>query len=387
MLIASAGLCQIASNLARPLISYKVLALGGDAAAVGLIAAAYALLPVMIALWLGRVTDRSSSLRAIIVAGTVLLAVGPFLLSGAPSLLLIGVASAVLGLGQLCFTIAGQSAIARFLPLNQMDTAFGWFTAAFALGQLVGPLLAGVLMGAGQGAPAASRLADANTALMLAGAICLLAVPAAFGSSFKQLKTRPTAKVRCPKAAPASVVSLLGTPTVKANMAASLALLATTDILVAFLPLLGEENGVPPLMVGVLLAVRAGASISSRLLLPVLLSHWSRPALVTSSLAGAAIPLAILPSIFEIPLLAGALLAIAGFFLGLGQPLTMTLVSQAVPPASRGAALALRLLGNRLGQVTLPLAAGLLAAPAGPGGSVWVSSAVLIAACIKRPRK
>lgn len=387
MLIASAGLCQIASNLARPLISYKVLALGGDAVAVGLIAAAYALLPVVIALWLGRVTDRSSSLRGTIVAGTVLLAVGPLLLSGAPSLLLIGVASAVLGLGQLCFTIAGQSAIARFLPLNQMDTAFGWFTAAFALGQLVGPLLAGVLMGAGQGARAASRLGDANTALILAGAICMFAVPAAFGASVKKRQTRPTAKATFPKAAPASVVSLLSTPTVKANMAASLALLATTDILVAFLPLLGEENGVPPLMVGVLLAIRAGASISSRLLLPILLSHWSRPALVTSSLAGAAIPLAFLPSIFEIPLLAGALLAIAGFFLGLGQPLTMTLVSQAVPPASRGAALALRLLGNRLGQVTLPLAAGLLAAPAGPGGSVWMSSAVLIAACIKRPRK
>lgn len=387
MLIASAVLCQIALNLARPLISYKVLALGGDAATVGLIATAYALLPVVIALWLGRMTDRSPSVRGIIVAGTVLLASGPFLLSGAPSLLLIGVASAVLGLGHLCFTIAGQSAIARFLPFNQMDAAFGWFTAAFALGQLLGPLLAGLLMGAAQGVPATVRLADANTALMFAGAICMLAVPAAFGTSVNQPKNKPTAKATSAMAAPASVASLLGIPTVKANMAASLALLATTDILVAFLPLLGEENGVPPLMVGVLLAIRAGASISSRLLLPVLLSRWSRPALVTSSLVGAAIPLALLPSIFETLILAGALLAIAGFFLGLGQPLTMTLISQAVPSTSRGAALALRLLGNRLGQVTLPLAAGLLAAPAGPGGSVWMSSAVLVAACIKRPRK
>ncbi|AUZ34664.1 MFS transporter [Arthrobacter sp. PGP41] len=387
MLIASAVLCQIALNLARPLISYKVLALGGDAATVGLIAAAYALLPVVIALWLGRMSDKSPSLRGIIVAGTALLAAGPFLLSGAPSLLLIAVASAVLGLGHLCFTIAGQSAIARFLPYNQMDAAFGWFTAAFALGQLVGPLLAGLLMGAAQGVPAAVRLADANTALMFAGAICILGVPAAFATSVKQPKKKPTAKATSPDAAPASVASLLATPTVKANMAASLALLATTDILVAFLPLLGEESGVPPLMVGVLLAVRAGASISSRLLLPVLLSRWSRPALVTSSLAGAAIPLALLPSVFETPILAGVLLAIAGFFLGLGQPLTMTLISQAVPPAARGAALALRLLGNRLGQVTLPLAAGLLVAPAGPGGSVWMSSAILMAACIRRPRK
>src|SRR5687768_3316291 len=118
MLISSAVLCQIALNLARPLISYKVLALGGDAVVVGLTSAAYALLPVVIALWLGRVTDRRSSLRGIIVAGTVLLAAGPFLLSAAPSLLLIGIASAVLGLGHLCFTIAGQAAIARFLPFS-----------------------------------------------------------------------------------------------------------------------------------------------------------------------------------------------------------------------------------------------------------------------------
>lgn len=387
MLIASAVLCQIALNLARPLISYKVLALGGDAVVVGLTSAAYALLPVVIALWLGRVTDRRSSLRGIIVLGTVLLAAGPFLLSAAPSLLLIGIASAVLGLGHLCFTIAGQAAIARFLPFNQMDAAFGWFTAAFAVGQLVGPLLAGLLMGAAQGVPAAARLADANTALMLATAISVLAVPAALGASVKQPKKEPTAKPNPRKPAPASVASLLGTPTVKTNMAASLALLATTDILVAFLPLLGEERGVAPVMVGVLLAIRAGASISSRLLLPLLLSRWSRPGLVSASLAGAAIPLAFLPWLFEITVLAGALLAIAGFFLGLGQPITMTLISQAVPAASRGAALALRLLGNRLGQVTLPLAAGLLAAPTGPGGSLWMSSAVLIAACIKRPRR
>lgn len=387
MLILSTVLCQIALNLARPLISYKVLALGGDAVAVGLTSAAYALFPVVIALWLGRVTDRSSMLRGIIVAGTIMLAAGPFLLAVAPSLLLIGVASAALGLGHLFFTIAGQSTIARFLPFSQMDAAFGWFTAAFAFGQLVGPLLAGLLLGAAQGVPASARLADANTALVLAGAISVLAVPTAFGASVKRPTNERKEPANTSAAAPASVVSLLAIPTVKSNMVASLALLASTDILVAFLPLLGEENGVAPVMVGVLLAIRAGASISSRLLLPVLLLRWSRAGLVTSSLAGAAIPLTFLPWLFEIPLAAGALLAITGFFLGLGQPLTMTLISQAVPPASRGTALALRLLGNRLGQVTLPLAAGLVAAPTGPSGSLWMSSAVLIASCIRPPRK
>lgn len=389
MLIASAVLCQIALNLARPLISYKVLALGGDSVAVGLTSASFALLPVAIALWLGRMSDRRASMKGITLAGTLLLAAGPFLLSTAPSLLLVGVASAVLGIGHLCFTIAGQSAIARFVPLSRMDAAFGWFTAAFSLGQLVGPLLAGLAMGSAGNAPAEARLVDANTALLLAGAISMLAIPVALGSSVKdRAPARETADAPTPQKSPSkSVAHLLGIPTVKTNMLASLALLATTDIIVAFLPLLGEERGIAPIGIGVLLAIRAAASISSRLLLPVMLSRWSRTGLITASLAGAGTTLAILPWVFSNPVPAAVLLAIVGFFLGLGQPITMTLITQAVPPESRGAALALRLLGNRLGQVALPIGAGLLAAPAGPGGALWMSAAVLCAASIRWPRK
>lgn len=386
--MASAVLCQIALNLARPLISYKVLALGGDSIAVGLTSASFALLPVAIAIWLGRMSDRRTSMKGITLAGTLLLAAGPFLLSAAPSLLLVGVASAMLGIGHLCFTIAGQSAIARFVPLSRMDAAFGWFTAAFSLGQLVGPLVSGLAMGSAANATALTRLADANAALILAGAVAVLAIPVALGAAAKDSpRVRGTTEAAPKVSSPASVVSLLGIPTVKTNMLASLALLATTDIIVAFLPLLGEENGIAPVGIGILLAIRAAASISSRLLLPLLLSRWSRTGLITSSLAGAGISLALLPWLFENPLLAGILLAIVGFFLGMGQPITMTLITQAVPPHARGAALALRLLGNRLGQVALPIGAGLLAAPAGPGGALWMSAAVLCAASIRGPRK
>lgn len=389
MLIASAVLCQIALNLARPLISYKVLALGGDSVAVGLTSASFALLPVAIALWLGRMSDRRTSMRGITVAGTLLLAAGPFLLSAAPSLLLVGISSAVLGVGHLCFTIAGQSAIARFVPLSRMDAAFGWFTAAFSLGQLLGPLAAGLAMGSAGNASAVARLMDANAALLLAGAIAVLAIPVALVATTKKHATAPeTSDVGPAKAPPSkSVAHLLAIPTVKTNMLASLALLATTDIIVAFLPLLGEEKGIAPIGIGILLAIRAAASITSRLLLALMLTRWSRTGLITASLVGAGVSLSILPWLFGNPVSAAALLAIVGFFLGLGQPITMTLITQAVPPDARGAALALRLLGNRLGQVVLPVGAGLLAAPAGPGGALWMSSAVLCAASIRWPRR
>ncbi|MFC9335968.1 MFS transporter [Arthrobacter sp. NPDC057009] len=383
MLIAAAVLGQIGLNLSRPLISYKVLALGGESLSVGMTSAAYALVPVAAALWLGRVTDRRHSLKGVVAVGSLLLAAGPFVLAVSPSLVLVTMASAILGMGHLCFTIAGQSAIARFVPPGNMDSAFGWFTASFAMGQMIGPLLAGLALGPSQGVPAEVRLIDANTALLMAGFISVFAVPFAFGTAAKHAPTvKPDAAM---PTRPDSVAALLRYPTVRTNMVASLALLATTDILVAFLPLLGEDKGVPPVVVGLLLATRAAASIASRLLLPVLLTRWSRRTLVISSLAGAGTTIAILPWLFHVSWMAGLLLAIGGFFLGLGQPITMTLVTQSVPHASRGAALALRLLGNRLGQVTLPAAAGLLAGPAGASGALWMSCAVLAAACILWP--
>ena len=59
------------------------------------------------------------------------------------------------------------------------------------------------------------------------------------------------------------------------------------------------------------------------------------------------------------------MLAALGFCLGVGQPLSMTTVVQAAPDGARSTALALRLTGNRLGQVAAPAAAGLVAGVAG----------------------
>ncbi|MFD1214960.1 MFS transporter, partial [Arthrobacter sp. GCM10027362] len=158
-----------------------------------------------------------------------------------------------------------------------------------------------------------------------------------------------------------SALQILRRPGVAWNLLAAMALLATIDILVAFLPLLAEERGVAPVAVGTLLAVRACASIVSRLTLPQLLHRFSRYQLLVTSLVGAGAALLFTPFFLGSFWIAALTLAVGGLLLGLGQPLTMSLISQAVRPESRGAALALRLLGNRVGQVGFPLAAGLLA--------------------------
>ncbi len=91
-----------------------------------------------------------------------------------------------------------------------------------------------------------------------------------------------------------------------------------------------------------------------------------------------------------LPVPVGALagmLIVLGFCLGVGQPLSMTTVVQAAPEEARSTALALRLTGNRLGQVAAPAAAGLVAGVAGVaapfvmlGGLLLLSSGIALRA-------
>ncbi|MDF5752471.1 hypothetical protein [Spongiactinospora sp. TRM90649] len=82
----------------------------------------------------------------------------------------------------------------------------------------------------------------------------------------------------------------------------------------------------------------------------------------------AALPFCGLPA--SIPVI-----AVMGFVLGLGQPLTLSWVAGRARPGERGTALALRLTGNRLGQVVLPAAAGVTSVL-----GVFALSAVILAA-------
>ncbi|CAM5681325.1 hypothetical protein SALBM217S_07440 [Streptomyces griseoloalbus] len=56
----------------------------------------------------------------------------------------------------------------------------------------------------------------------------------------------------------------------------------------------------------------------------------------------------------------------------------MTTVVQAAPPAARSTALALRLTGNRLGQVAAPATAGLIAGVAGVAAPFVMLGALLL---------
>jgi MFS family permease len=376
--LAGVVLTQAALYLARPVTSYRALALGADARAVGLITAAFALVPLVVAVPLGRASDRWRP-GWLLTGGIALGALACALLGLAGSLPGLALASAVLGLGHLALTLAGQSLIARQSGDDRHDRDFGLYAAAASAGQLIGPALAGIVLGA-----AGHSLEGATTAgFLVAAGLMALAVPTSLGTDRLGPAGRPRDRS---EGRPLRAGELIGARGVPAGMFASLAILATVDVLTAYLPVLGSQRGIPPAVVGGLLSLRAAASILSRVLIPWMVGRLGRVRLLAASAAGSALLTAALPLAGGTAALA-VLLAAAGFLLGIGQPLTMSMVVQAVPEGTRGTALAIRLTGNRFGQVATPAAAGLVAGAAGVSAAFFLLGGLLGLAAVAVVRR
>jgi MFS family permease len=167
---------------------------------------------------------------------------------------------------------------------------------------------------------------------------------------------------------------------------ASVAVLSATDVFTAYMPVVADRIGVGPAVVGALLALRAGASLASRVGIGRLVRRFGRARLIAVNAVAAAVSLSCITLTGHVVVLA-ALALVLGASLGFAQPLSMTMVVQLVPERARASALAVRLTGNRLGQVAAPAAAGLVAGRAGASSVFWLMSCVLGASAFAAPRE
>lgn len=372
-LLVVATLLQASTAVARPMASYRALDIGMTASSLGFLAAAFAIAPVVFALSIGRLIDRYGEPRFVLGA-SVVLAGASFGLAVVGSVLGLLVLLAALGLAQLIFVVANQTAVSNRTAAESYDGRFGHLSFVASLGQLIGPAAAGLIAGAGS--PEGT-----SQALLFGGVLAVVAL--LLGLAMPRIDPGPVVATTSSSVPGPSVLAILRMPGMGAAMLASLTVLSAMDILVVYLPALGQERGITPATIGALLAVRAGASMASRFLLGRLIGWVGRERLMIGSLvvaAGSVISLAFLP----LPAMFAAMV-VAGWTLGVCQPMTMSWVATRATAGSRGTAMSLRLLGNRVGQVAIPLAAGAVAAVTGTAGvlataglTVAVSAAVAV---------
>lgn len=372
-LLAATLVLQTAVYALRPMVSYQAIAFGANNWELGVVAAAYATLSLVVAVPIGRWVDRWGEPIFIVVGAVTTTGVALALLM-IDSLVALILSQAALGFGHIAAVVGSQSLTANLGAADRRDHRFGAFTVIVSLGQLVGPALGGIIAGSQTiSLPALHRVYWVVAATSLLGvlvAVWLLstALPGRRSAAGGRPATTGTLD------ALGKVLRIHGMPHA---MIASLTVLTTIDLITVYLPAYGETHGMSIKTVGLLLSVRAAASMASRIGMVSLIRAFGRKRLLIASISAPALMIALLTFPLTVPVLLGVMV-IAGLGLGLGQPVTLSWVADRAPDNLRGTALGVRLSGNRLGQVALPLIVGGIAGTAGLG-AVWLSLSVLLA--------
>lgn len=337
-------------------------------------AASYAVLSAFAAVPLGRAIDRLAP-RRFFLAGGLMLGIGAALSAVAPTILLLAAGQAFVGLGQVSAAIALQTMVATWWQDNR-DTGFARVGVAASTGQLIGPLLAGAILElqwthtfGGRGTTAAFAV---GFVLAVVSVLVIRPISEVRAVRPEGQETTDADQARTP------VRTIVGRNGMPQALIASIAVLTALDLLIAYLPVLGEARGFSPGLVGAFLALRAAAGLLSRLNMARMLTFVSRRRLLFGSMLAASAAMLGIAGIGS-PWAVGLFVTVVGYSLGVGSPMTMAWVVSRAPVTGRGTALAVRMTGNRVGQVVVPAAVGGLATLFGPGAVFVAVAATLLA--------
>ncbi len=358
---------QIITYAYRPTLAYAALDAGGVVALLGVMSGMFAVPALILAIPAGRLVDTAGE-RLLAVGGATLLTVslGVALLFPT-SLVALMLATLLLGIAHLGCIVGQQTLVANRARSGRSDAAFGWYTLAASIGQAFGPLLL-ALPG-----PDALR-PPVQAILFICTGLTLLLLASAFlfprhGVPAQQLRVSDGGPWR------AAGRNLRERGTIRALVAGGIAL-ASVDITLVYWPAVGDERGLAPAVVSAMLVTRAIATMASRGLLGWTTRRWGRRTVMTATLGTATVALAAT----AFPLGVGWLIAAAvvyGFGIGACQPITMSWLGSLAAAGQKGAILSLRLVGNRFAQSTVPVLAGIIAAPFGGPGVIVVLACAL----------
>jgi predicted MFS family arabinose efflux permease len=357
---------HVVIGVVRVATSYRSIELELNVAWLGVIAAAFAILPIFVALKLGRFIDRGYDAHSAWMGAIALLTASLGLWLWPTSAWHLLAFTILLGTAHMFLMAAHQMLTLRCASPRKREAAFGYFMVAISIGQGLGPLIVG-LVGRGSTVPPTGHLFMIGT---VAAAGCL-----AFALA---IKPQPHSARRAETGPLMSVMELLRVPGLLPILIASVVSVTATDLLIIYLPLLGAERQIDASHTGFLLLAKAVAALVARACYARLIMAVGRMPLTLGSSLVAAAAFALL----AVPWLPAMYVAAITIGLGLGIASTLTLsgVAEYSPPHARGTAMTLRITGNRIGLVLMPFVAGVVAAGTGVLG-IFLLNALTLLTC------
>ena len=370
-LMATAVLEQTVVNIVRVTTTYRTFELGLSVIWLGVISAAIAILPLLLAVMVGRFIDRGYLLQsAWFGAGLLCVSCAGFALW--PTLAGLLLFTALLGLGHLMLVISQQVLCTTDPTPGALERMIGNYMVANAVGQGLGPYIVGWI-GGDLSVPPTQLLFTigfAGSFLMLAAALFLRP-----GGPMKE---------RAEKGGkPMPLRDILRLPGLTVILFVGMTVVSAQDLIVVYLPFLGAERGLTVEIVGTLLAVRAVASVASRFLFARLNQMIGHRWLMLSSVLVSAVSFGAIAAPLPVYVMM-AVVSVAGFAIGIAITATIASLLSLATAETRGTANSLRIMGNRAGQLVIPFSVGVVAGVTGSAGifiiigvSLGISAAVM----------
>ncbi len=251
---------------------------------------------------------------------------------------------------------------------TQRVQIFSWLGLAPALANVVGPVLAGVLIDA-----AGFQVAFVVLALLpLATLFWSRWVPRADAGP-----DLPNAQAVLPKTA----WSLLRSPALLQLLLLNWIMSASWDVHLFVLPVLGHERGLSASVIGGILGLFAGAVALVRLLIPLLAHRLSQPQVLRGAMLLTAAVFAAYPFAHNATLMA-CCAVVLGLALGAVQPMVMSTLHHITPTGRHGEVIALRSMVVNLSSTVMPLLFGLVGSTVGADPLFWAMGAVVAAGSV-----
>lgn len=368
-LMAHGLLVQTVTGMLRVTTSYRVLELELPVVWLGAISATFALLPIFLAVTIGRYIDRGHDARSTRIGSGLMLIGAIGLCFFAPTPVTVLAYTAVLGVGHLFLMASHQMLCVRAAGDGNREAMFGNFLVTNGIGQGLGPFVIGWIGGAAK-VPDTGPLFSIGLGVAVLSALVSLAIPAA-----------RTAPQEAKAQAVTPVAELMRIPGFNISLIASIITITAQDLIVIYLPLLGAERSIDVNHIGMVLTVRSAAAIFARLFYAQMIVGVGRIPLTLWSMSLSGLAFVGLGAASSLPLMYLAA-AIMGLGLGIATTLSLTSVLDLAPVTARATALSLRITGNRIGQVTLPFFASFVAAAFGAPGVLATIGASLIASAV-----
>jgi predicted MFS family arabinose efflux permease len=344
----------------KVLVSLFAIELGASQFSIGIMIAMYSLLPAILAMHAGRLSDRLG-VRWPILAGSLGMVVSLLVPWLYPSLPALYASAALVGASHMLYNISAQNLIGASGGDDARTRNFSNYALAMALGAFVGPLTAGLSI---------DHLGHATGYLCIAMLPLVPVVILAFAREVRAGK-----RVKSEEEQAVLSASLLANPVLRRTLIASAMAVTGQDLFQFYMPIYGHSVGLSASAIGMVLGMFGIAAFFVRMWLPAFVKRWGPDAVFGMALYVSAAAFLMFP-LFTSAFMLSVVALLIGLGMGCAQPVTLMLVYSRAPEGRAGEALGVRVTINQITHIAVPIIFGTLGSAFGVAPVFFINALI-----------